>query len=122
MTTGKRYLLGLAVAGTAALIVGLTLPATWTKGYWLAMGAAFAVQAPLGWWLVRSVGTPRFLRVWVLGMAARLATLGLVAAVVAPRLHWPLEPILFSLAGALVALLIVEGAVISFERLQTEAR
>ena len=70
------------------------------------------VQGPLGWWLVRSLGTPGFVGAWVVGMAARVALLVLAAFVLAPVFHWALEPFLLALAGVLVGLLFVEVIVV----------
>src|SRR5204863_162019 len=45
---------------------------------------ALAVQGPLGWVLVGAIGTERFLLVWAVGIAARLAVVAAVALVL-PR-------------------------------------
>jgi hypothetical protein len=48
----------------------------------LALGAAVVVQGPVGWWLVGAVGGPRFLLAWIVGMATRVALVGLFALVI----------------------------------------
>ena len=85
----------------------------------LAMGTL--LQLPLGWWLVRSVGSPRFLTPWVLGMLARLVVLGLVGLVVVPARGWPLEAPLLALVLLFGATLSVEGAVLWTEHFGTRA-
>ena len=80
------------------------------------------VQAPLGWWLVRSVGTPRFMGAWVLGMAVRFVLLAIAALLLFPALGWPLSPGLLVLGGVLVALLLVEGLVAWLNYSRVEAR
>jgi hypothetical protein len=71
--------------------------------------SGLGLQAPLGWWTLRSVGTPRFLLVWGFGMLARLAVVALVGLVVLPAMGRAAGPLLGAMAGVLVALLVVEG-------------
>lgn len=77
----------------------------------LALLLALVVQAPLGWWLLRAIGTERLLMVWGFGMGTRLAALLAVALLVPPLLGWPLAPTLVAFAVLLVVLLFVEGLV-----------
>lgn len=109
MNAGKLYLLGVAfVTGLGALMVALAPAAVrWPAGWGAAMG--LALQAPLGWWVVASIGTGRFVLVWALGMGARLLVLALAGFVVIPRLGWAPEPALGALVSVLLALLFVEG-------------
>ena len=67
------------------------------------------VQAPLGWWTLRSIGTPRFQLVWSLGMLLRLAILAVAGVILVPALGWRTGPALGTLVGAMVALLLVEA-------------
>ncbi|MGE0354217.1 MAG: hypothetical protein AB7I33_15340 [Gemmatimonadales bacterium] len=122
MSTGRFYLAGLFGITVLVLAISRWLPAEARPGVWVALGIGLAVQGPLGWWLVRAVGTPRFLGVWALGMGARFAVLGLMALVVFPRLSWPVAPALITLAAVLVVLLFFEGIVVWFKHSRTQAR
>ena len=64
MSAGARYLVGTALIALAAMAAGTVLPRAWGPGWWLALGIALVVQAPLGWWLMTSIGTERFLPVF----------------------------------------------------------
>ena len=77
-----------------------------------ALAAALVVQGPLGWWLIRSIGTRRFLAAYSIGLGSRVGLLGIAALVVLPRVRWPLETVLIPLAVLLIALLAVEGLVL----------
>jgi len=89
---------------------------------WAALGTALAVQGPLGWWLVRAIGSPRFLLVWAVGIAARFALVALFALVVAPRLRLALAPTLFALVGVLIGCVVVEALVVGARQRQAEVR
>lgn len=108
MTAGQSYLLGFACAG----LVGAAL--TWAIGPALRKEVAaglilgLAVQAPLGWWTLRSIGTGRFQLVWVLGMLVRLALLGVAALVLVPAMGWRMTPVLGALLATILAMLLVE--------------
>jgi hypothetical protein len=100
------------VAG-AALVASRLVPLDWRPPLASATVLAFVVQGPLGWWLVRSIGTPRFFVVWGIGFAARLVLLGVMALVVAPALGWAAPAALVPLALLLVASIGVEvGALV----------
>jgi heme A synthase len=70
---------------------------------------AVAIQAPLGWWTVRSIGTPRFQLVWSVGMLIRLAVLTLAGVALVPALGWRIGPALGTLVAVMVGLLLVEA-------------
>lgn len=113
MTPRRRYLAGLGIVAGSSLLLALALGRGDARRTVLLVAAlALAVQAPLGWWLVRSLGTPRFTGVWVAGMAGRVALIGVTAFVLVPAFGWPLGPALFGLAGMLVGLLLVEVLVV----------
>ncbi|HUL02459.1 MAG TPA: hypothetical protein VLV16_04405 [Gemmatimonadales bacterium] len=113
MSRGGRYVVGLGVVATVAFITSRVAAPEWRAPLITALVLACMVQAPLGWWLIRSIGRRRFLAVWGVGIAARVALLAVMALVVAPARGWPLEPALVPLALVLVALIAVEaGALI----------
>ena len=111
MSAGARYLAGMTVIAAVATAGGVVLPAGWRAGWWLALAITLAVQGPLGWWLMASIGTERFLAVWVIGILARLGLVGLTALVLIPALKWPAAPALLALAAFLGASLALEGIV-----------
>ena len=103
------YLIGAAsVAALGVLSVLLAAPAIRPAIVW-GLAIAFALQAPLGWWTVRSIGAPRFQLVWSAGMLVRLTVVGVAALILAPALGLELGPLLGSLVAAMAALLIVEA-------------
>lgn len=109
MTRGGRYLaaVGGVTAGAVAL-AGLA-PAVDRTAAWWGVGVGLVLQTPLGWWAIQSIGTERFLAVWVLGMLVRLTTVVIAALVVLPALGPRAEAMLGAMVGVLVALLAVEG-------------
>lgn len=119
---GNRYLAGLS--GIALLTVGVVplLPGTWRPGLLLALGLALAVQAPLGTWLVATLGSDRFLPVWMFGMLARLVVVGVAGLALYPALRWPLAPGLISLVVLLMASVALEAVVLLLEVSRVQAR
>jgi len=107
--TASRYVIGIGAVGAAALVVGLVAPPSRTP-VWAATALALALQGPLGWWLIRAVGRPRFFRVWGAGLLARLALVGATGLVVLLSADPQAQVALIALAGVLVALLGVEMA------------
>ena len=122
MTAGRRYLLGVGSVAAALLILSAALGAEARVGVWVALGTALAVQGPLGWWLVRAIGSPRFLLAWAVGIAARFALVALFALVVAPRLRLALAPTLFALVCVLIGCVVVEALVVGARQRQAEVR
>ncbi len=120
MTPGRRYLLGVTTVAAAALLLSLIVPPPDARsGVWLATALALIVQGPLGWWVVRAIGTERLQLVWAVGIAARFALVAAGGLVVAPRLGLGLAPLLFPLVGVLMCFLVVEAVVV---RAVTEVR
>ena len=111
MTAGRRYLVGVVALAAAALLLSLVLPPGPRLGVWLGLGMALAVQGPLGWFLVGAIGTERFLLVWAVGIAARLAVVAASALLVVPKLGLPLAQTLFALVGVLMSFVVVEAIV-----------
>jgi hypothetical protein len=97
-----------AAAGLAALA---GVPAGARTGAIWGLAVGLLLQAPLGWWTLRAVGTERFLTVWGLGVLVRFGVVAIAAfaLMAAPQ---PLAvPMLTAMVAALVALLLVEGVV-----------
>jgi hypothetical protein len=109
VTLGRRYLLGVAVIGAAG---GGLLPAipdeVRAEVAW-GLGTGLVLQTPLGWWALRSIGTERFLLVWVLGMLVRLSVVGVAGLVLIPVLGGRAGAMLGAMVAALVGLLLIEG-------------
>jgi hypothetical protein len=97
-----------SVGALGVLSVVLSEAATRPAMIW-GLAIAFALQAPLGWWTVRSIGAPRFQLVWSAGMLIRLTVVGVAALILAPAFGLELGPLLGSLVAAMAALLIVEA-------------
>ena len=122
MTLRGRYVAGVAAVGAAGLVaVAASAPQTRAGVAWgLAVG--LLLQAPLGWWTLRTVGTERFLTVWGLGMLVRFGAVAVAAfALMAAPGHLA-EPMLAMMVGTLVALLLVEGAVAMREHSREDER
>jgi hypothetical protein len=110
VTAAKRYLAGLgAVAATGGLLAILVGPDLRNE---VAFGVLLGllVQAPLGWWTVRSLGTERFQLIWVVGMVIRLGLVAITGLVLAPEFQWRTVPIVAALVATLLVLLLVEAA------------
>jgi hypothetical protein len=110
VTPGRCYLVGTAAVTAAAAMLTVLLPAgeRAVVGWGAAVG--LVLQAPLGWWAVRSIGTDRFLPVWGLGLLVRLTVVVLAGLIVLPVLGRRAGPMLGAMVAVLVALLLVEGA------------
>ncbi len=115
MTLAARYAAGVAGAGAAGMMALASAPDSWRLGMIWGLLAGLLLQAPLGWWTLRSIGTERFLTVWGLGMLARLGVL-LIAALALRGAPEPLAPaMLVTMVGVLLVLLVIEGAVAMLE-------
>ena len=122
MTAHRRYLSGLATVGVfAAVGLAQASPAGRTE---LAGGIAlgFLIQAPLGWWTVRSLGTAKFQVVWALGMLIRLAMVAVTGLVLVPALGWRMAPTLAGLVTTILVLLGVEVLTVMRENSGLKAR
>ena len=109
MRLGLRYLTGVAMvaAGGAVAAAAVPGPDRAVVGWGIVIG--LVLQTPLGWWAIRSIGTERFMAVWGLGMLVRLTVVAVVGFAVLPVLGRRAGPMLGSMVGVLVALLLVEG-------------
>lgn len=122
MKPGRTYLIGLALV--AAIMTGVVLrfsEATRPSGFGMIV-LSLLVQGPLGWWMIKSVGTPRFIGAWVMGMLARFGLLALAAFLIFPMMHWSLSPGLIVLAVVLFAMLLLEGLVVWIVHSEAEAQ
>ena len=109
MRLGLRYLTGVAMVAAGGAVVAAAAPAADRPvvGWGIVIG--LVLQTPLGWWAIRSIGTDRFMAVWGLGMLVRLTVVAVVGFAVLPVLGRRAGPMLGSMVGVLVALLLVEG-------------
>jgi hypothetical protein len=107
VTRAGRYVAGVAAVGGAGLVAAAAAPA----GILWGLFAGLLLQAPLGWWTLRAIGTERFLPVWGLGVLVRLAVVAVAAFVLMPAPAVLAVPMLATMVAVLVALLLVEGAV-----------
>ena len=122
MSAGARYLAAMAIVALVGVGAANVLPEAWRPGWWLALGTTLAIQGPLGWGLVISIGTDRFLAVWVLGILVRLALVALFGLVVVPALGWAPAPVLLALVGFLVVSLAIEGIVSALQHSRARVR
>jgi hypothetical protein len=111
VTRAGRYVAGVAAVGGAGLVAATAAPAGATPGILWGLFAGLLLQAPLGWWTLRAIGTERFLPVWGLGVLVRLAVVAVAAFVLMPAPAALAVPMLATMVAVLVALLLVEGAV-----------
>jgi hypothetical protein len=99
------------VAAVAAAAAGATaaVPADVRPEVGWGAAVGLVLQAPLGWWALRAIGTERFMPVWGLGMLVRLTVVAIAGLIVIPQLGRRAGPMLVSMVGVLVALLLIEG-------------
>jgi hypothetical protein len=79
------------------------------------------VQAPLGWWTLRSIGTRKFQLVWVGGMVLRLGLIGVAAVVLSGQYRWEAGALLMALVATLVILLLVEAVTAAQEHSRSKS-
>jgi hypothetical protein len=109
VTSGRRYLAGVMLVAAGGGVLTAMLPRDVRLGVASGVVIGVVLQAPLGWWVVRSIGTARFMAVWGLGMLTRLSLVAVVSAVALSALGARAAVVLVALVGVLVALLAVEG-------------
>jgi hypothetical protein len=109
VTLGRRYLLGVVLIGAAGSGLLPVVPEEVRAEVAWGLGTGLVLQTPLGWWALRSIGTERFLPVWVLGMLVRLSVVAIAGLVVIPALRGHAGAMLGSMVAVLVALLLLEG-------------
>ena len=109
MSLARRYLLGVAAVGAASAGVVLLVPPDVRHEVLWGAVVGLLLQAPLGWWALRSLGTERFFLSWGLGMLVRFTVVAIAGLTVLPALGRSAGPMLGTMVGVLVALLLVEG-------------
>jgi heme A synthase len=122
VTALRRYLLGLtSVAALGIIVVALAGPPLRNE---IAAGATIGLllQAPLGWWTLRSIGTEKFQLVWLGGMVIRLAVVALTALVLSADRRWDAGAVLMALVATLLVLLLVEAATAVQEHSRSKSR
>ena len=111
MTLRGRYVAGVAAVAVAGLLAAAWLPEWARPGVLWGLAVGLLLQAPLGWWTLRTVGTERFLMVWGLGTLVRFGVVAVAAFTLVAAPEPMAAPMLTTMVGTLVALLLVEGAV-----------
>jgi heme A synthase len=115
VTLGRRYFAGVAaIAALGGLVIAVVSDEIRRAVVW-GVVTGLVLQVPLGWVALRSIGTEHFMVSWVAGMLVRLAAVGVVGLVVVPDAPDAAGPMLGSMVGILVALLLVEGYVAARE-------
>jgi hypothetical protein len=109
VTLGRRYLAGVALVAVGGALATAAVPTEIRAVVGWGVAVGLVLQTPLGWWAIRSIGTDRFMAVWGLGMLTRLTVVAVVGVAVLPVLGRRAGPMLGSMVGVLVALLLVEG-------------
>ena len=109
MTLAGRYGAGVAAVAFAGLLAATISPGESRPGIVWGSVAGLLLQAPLGWWTLRAIGGERFLIVWGLGLLVRFAVVGVAAFALMPISEDLAAPMLATMVGTLVALLLVEG-------------
>ncbi len=122
MTLGRRYLMGVAAVAVAGAILVATVPTEIRGKVLWGLGTGLVLQAPLGWLTLRSIGTEHFMLSWVAGMLVRLAAVGVAGLVLVPALGGAAGPVLGSMVGVLVALLLIEGYAAAREHSREDER
>jgi heme A synthase len=122
VTAGGRYLSGLLLAAAIGLVAVFTVSPDIRPEVASGIGLALLVQAPLGWWTVRTVGTERFQLVWVLGMVTRLVLVAVAGLILVPELRWEMVAALAALVATMLMLLVVEVLTVLGKNSEIKAR
>ena len=122
MTLGGSYLAGVGLVAAAAAAAVAAVPADVRAEVGWGAAVGLVLQAPLGWWALRTIGTERFMVVWVVGVLVRFTVVGIAGLVTLPVLGARAGPMLGSMVCVLVALLLIEGATALREHSREEDR
>ena len=121
MTALRRYLYGLAAAGVLGFLATRVAPSDIRNEIAAGVVIGLLVQAPLGWWTLRSIGTEKFQLVWVGGMILRLALVGAAALVLSGQYRWQAGALLMALVATLLILLLVEAVTAAQEHTRSKS-
>ena len=122
MTARGRYLSGLLVVAALGLVAVLAVSPNIRREVGSGIGLGLLIQAPLGWWTVKSVGTERFQLVWVLGMVIRLVMVAVAGLILVPQLRWEMVATLAALVATMLVLLVVEVVTVLGKNSEIKAR
>jgi hypothetical protein len=109
VTASRQYVIGLLAVAVLGAFVMVFAPPRFRQEIAAGVVAGLLVQAPLGWWTLRSIGTERFQFAWVGGMLIRLLIVAAAALILAPVYRWDSGSMLLTLVVTLLALLLVEA-------------
>jgi peptidoglycan biosynthesis protein MviN/MurJ (putative lipid II flippase) len=121
MTALRHYLIGLATTGALGIVVTRLAQPSLREEIAAGVVIGLLVQAPLGWWTLRSIGTEKFQLVWVGGMVLRLALVGLAAVVLSRQYRWEAGAFLMALVVTLLILLLVEAVTAAQEHSRSKS-
>ena len=122
MSARGRYLIGLLLVAASGLVAVFAVSPDIRREVALGIGLGLLVQAPLGWWTVRSLGSERFQLAWALGMVIRLAALAIAGLILVPTLRWEMLATLAALVATMLVLLVVEVLTILGKNSEIKAR
>ena len=122
MSARGRYLIGLLVVAAGGVVAAFAVSPDIRREVALGIGLGLLVQAPLGWWTVRSVGTERFQLAWVLGMVIRLAVVAIAGLILVPELRWEMVAALAALVATMLVLMLVEVLTLLGKNSEIKAR
>jgi hypothetical protein len=122
VTLRARYVTGVGVVGAAGVLAVAASPVPARTGAMWGLAVGLLLQTPLGWWTLRTVGTERFLMVWGLGMLVRFGVVAVAAVALMAAPERLATPMLVTMVGTLVALLLVEGVVAMREHSREDER
>lgn len=122
MSARGRYLIGMLVVAAGGMVAVSLVSPDIRREVALGIGLGLLVQAPLGWWTVRSLGSERFQLAWALGMVIRLAAVAIAGLVLVPTLRWEMLATLAALVATMLVLLVVEVVTILGKNSEIKAR
>ena len=121
MNTLRRYLIGLAATGVLGIVATRLARPSLREEIAAGVVIGLLVQAPLGWWTLRSIGSEKFQLVWVGGMMLRLALVGLAAVILSRQYRWDAGTFLMAFVATLLVLLLVEAVTAAQEHSRSKS-
>jgi hypothetical protein len=122
VTLAGSYLAGVGAVAAAGLAVMAAVPAGSRPSVAWGLAVGLVLQAPLGWWTLRAIGTERFVTLWGMGLLVRLSVVAIAAFATIPAMGDAAAPMLVTMVAVLVALLLVEGVVAMREHSREDER